>query len=112
MKPPLKPSERLAQILASQCPDEQVGEVLRDCLTATAVTRSGAVEPDTRTRLEAAKLVLAYRHGLPVRREESISVSIDAESTLRLAERLRASPALRQSLRAALSDAESGTLDV
>lgn len=108
MKKPPTPTEHLAAILASECPDEAVGAILRECLTATSLTKAGAVEPDTRTRMEAAKLVLAYRHGLPVRREEQITVNLDAESAVGLAHRLKASPALRMALRAALDDAEAG----
>lgn len=108
MKKPPTPTEHLAAILAAECPDEAVGAVLRQCLAATTVTKSGATEPDVRTRLETAKIVLGYRHGLPVRREESISVNLDAESAVGLAHRLRSSPALRMALRAALDDAEAG----
>jgi hypothetical protein len=110
---PATPSQALAAILAAECPDEAVGAVLRQCLAATTVSRSGAAEPDLKTRLEAAKLVLGYRHGLPVRREETIAVNLDAESAVGLAHRLRASPALRAALRTALEDADRGseTLD-
>ena len=110
---PQTPTERLATILASECPDEAVGAVLRECLAATTLTKSGAVEPDVRTRLEAAKLVLGYRHGLPVRREESISVNLDADSMIGLRERLASSPAMRQTLAGLLAEVErGGAMDV
>lgn len=112
MKPTTKPAERLAEILSSECPDEQVGRVLRECLSATTTSRSGSIEPDSKVRLEAAKLVLGYRHGLPIRREESVSVNLDADSAIGLDERLRHSPALRRLLERALREATGDPLEV
>jgi hypothetical protein len=107
------PSQRLAEILASECPDEAIGQVLRDCLGATIVTRSGAVQADSKTRLECARLVLGYRHGLAVKREEVVTVNLGAEESDKLAERLAKSPALRKALSQMLSaHPEAKAIDV
>ena len=110
MNPPEKtPAQLLAQVLNSECPEEEVGRVLRECLTATVTSRAGVVEPDFKTRLAAAQFVTAQRHGLPVRREEVINFNIDADSAVGMEERLRHSPALRSVFRKMLERVDSGS---
>ncbi|MCP5534252.1 MAG: hypothetical protein H7A48_13870 [Akkermansiaceae bacterium] len=46
-------------------PDEEIEAALRSCLSATTTNRSGATEPDARTRLAAADLIIRYRVGRP-----------------------------------------------
>jgi hypothetical protein len=93
------PAQRLADVLNMECPDEEVGRVLRECLTATTTNRAGMVEPDFKTRLAACQFVTQQRHGLPVRREEILQVSVDADSAAGMEARLRHSPALRSMMR-------------
>jgi hypothetical protein len=102
----MSPSQTLAAALDREIPESRIAEVLSQCLAATVSTRSGAVEPDHKTRLAAAQLALAYKVGRPVERQEVVSVTLDADASSGLAERLRHSPALRQSLGAMLQAAD------
>lgn len=103
-----KPASKLfLEVINHECPDEEVGKVLRRCLTATTTNRAGVTEPDFKTQLSAAIFITGQRYGLPVRREEVLQVNVDADSAVGLEERLRHSPALRSLLRAALDRAES-----
>jgi hypothetical protein len=103
-----KPSQLLAAVLNNECPDEEIGKVLRRCLTATTVGRTGAVEPDYKTQLATAIFVTTQRHGLPVRREEVLQVNVDADSAVGMEQRLRHSPALRAMFRKMLDEVEDG----
>lgn len=105
-------SQALSQALAKAIPPERIAAALSDALSATNITRSGAVEADTRSRLQAASLILAYQVGRPIERSESITVNVDADSDADFKVRLRNSPALRDSLRQMLSEAEQSTIDV
>ena len=95
----------LAESLATELPDEQIAIAIRDALTATQTTRSGTVEPDHKTRLQAATLALSYRVGLPVQRQEVITANIAADETS-IHERLKNSTALRAALRRTLDACE------
>lgn len=110
--PPKNPSRELARTLASEINAERNAEVLSDALVATRTTGAGVCEPDTRSRLEAAKLALYYIVGMPVQRTESVNVNADAASQGNMVARLRSSPALRAAIRRALLEAETGVVDV
>lgn len=103
--PNLPPSETLTAALDKEVPDERIARVLADALAAMQTTRSGTVEPDHRTRLAAATLALAYRHGRPIERQQVITAKVDSEPDL--ISRLVHSPAARQALRDLLAAAES-----
>lgn len=100
------PSQRLAAELAAGVSPEQVLHTIHQAMSADTVARDGSRQPDHRTRLDAAKVLLAYAVGTPVARSESVSVSVDADSTADLSERLRHSPALRALFRKILDSAE------
>lgn len=104
MKPSttLTPGHLLAQELADNVTDERLATAISEALTATQTNRDGTITPDHKTRLQAATLGLAYRHGRAVERQEVVSVNLDADSSIGLAERLQNSPALRKSLQAIL----------
>jgi|688.fasta_scaffold1621380_1 hypothetical protein len=108
---PANPSAELAQILARKIPFEMVSEALFRALTATTVSRSGALEQDTASQLKAASLILENRVGRPVTRQEIVSVSLDADTEIGLKERLRSSPAMRAAMRQMLLEADE-TIDV
>ena len=93
--------------IAHRFGNERVADLLDELCGATVVTRGGTVLPDNRTRLAATSLVLAYLVGRPVERQEIVSVNLDADSATGLAERLRSSPALRESLKRLIGEAES-----
>lgn len=105
-KTALTPGQLLAKELADNVTDERLATAISEALTATQTNRDGTVAPDHRTRLQAATLGLAYRHGRPVERQEVVSVNLDADSSIGLADRLKNSPALRRSLRAILDSVE------
>jgi hypothetical protein len=102
----LTASQKLAEVLNHECPEEQIGRVLRECLTATVTDRSGVTSPDFKTRLAAAPFVTTQRHGLPVRREEIIQVNVDADNATGMKSRLAHSPALRALLRGMLDEVD------
>ena len=103
MKPP--PNHSLAESLATELPDEQIAVAIRDALTATQTTRSGTVEPDHKTRLQAATLALAYKHGRPVERQEVITANV-TDNDSDILERLKNSAAARAALRRVLDSAD------
>ena len=88
------PAQAIAAALEKKISPDQVATVLFDALAATTVSRSGAVEPDTRSRLQAAGMILAYQVGTPIQRTESVNVNMDADSSVGMEERLMSSPAL------------------
>lgn len=58
------PSEKIANALEI-IPDSRIAEVLIEGMSATVTTRSGMIEPDTRTRIQSAALALSYKVGRP-----------------------------------------------
>lgn len=103
----ITPGQRLASALAANVTEERLATAIGDALTATQANRDGTVTPDHKTRLQAASLGLAYSHGRPIERVESINVNLDPDSQLGIEERLADSPALRQALRKTLDKCDS-----
>jgi hypothetical protein len=108
---PKNQTAELAEILSNKIPFEMVGEALFRALTATTISRSGAVEPDTRSQLQAASLILENRVGRPITRQEIISVDLNADSAVGMKERLANSPALRALFRKMLDDVDAGAIE-
>jgi hypothetical protein len=106
MKPThMTPGEVLAAALDAEIPEHRLAKVLSDALVATVTTRSGTTEPDTRSRLAAATLILAYKIGRPVERQEILTVNVSPDETeAALAARIAGSPALRERLRSLLPE--------
>jgi len=104
----LTPGQKLASALADNVTEERLATAISEALVATQKHRDGTVEPDHKVRLEAAKLGLAYAHGRPVERIESVSINLDADSQIGLEERLKNSPALRLSLSTMLAKCDGG----
>jgi hypothetical protein len=99
----------LAELLAKELPDDRIAIAIRDAMTATQINRNGSVEPDHKTRLQAATLALAYKHGKPIERQELMHANMaNAEKELR--ERLESSPQVRSALRAALDRMEAANI--
>jgi hypothetical protein len=109
----IPPAQALAIALANEIPEARIAQVLSDAMAADIVNRDGSRSADHRIRLSAIETALAYRFGLPVRREESVVVNLDVEQSDKLEERLAKSPALRRSLSALLAkvDGESPVID-
>jgi hypothetical protein len=100
------PSLVLAEALAEEIPENRIATVLSDALSADMINRDGTRSPDHKVRLAAAQMALSYRYGLPTRREE-VHVSLPAtDDTIGIAERMRHSPALRESFRKMLAEAQ------
>jgi hypothetical protein len=93
------PAQAITAALEKLVSPEQVARALSDALSATNTSRNGVVESDTRSRLQAASLILSYQIGRPVERSESINVNLDADAAMGIEERLRQSPALRATFR-------------
>jgi hypothetical protein len=94
----IAPGQALQEVLGAEVPDSRIAKAISEGLTADQMNKDGTRSPDHKTRLQAASLALSYRHGLPLRREESLTVNITSDGDDQLAERLARSPALRRSL--------------
>ena len=99
----------IAEALDREIPATVIAKAIAAGLVAETTTKSGVKVVDHRSRLEAARLALAYRVGLPVQRTESVTVALDADSSLGITERLAKSPALREQLRKALAAADAAS---
>ena len=103
MNPPTNSGQHLAEALHAEISAERIARVISDGLSATTTTRSGAVEPDTRSRLAALQLLLAYTEGKPIERQQIVVSNVSADPVSDIEERLARSPALRRSLTATLA---------
>ncbi len=99
-------NRELAKVIDREAPPERIIKALADALEADMANRDGTRGPDHRTRTQAAALLLQYRIGRPVERQEVISVNLDADSAVGMQERLRQSPSLREALKAQIAAAE------
>ena len=96
-------------VAVSECVTPQrVAESVNELLSAKRITKLGQEFPDYRAMEAGIKLYLAYTIGLPVQRQEVITVNVDAETEDGMADRLSKSPALRAALRKALDAAHAG----
>ena len=100
----LTPAQSITAALETEIPAQRLARVLSDALVAETVNRDGTRGPDTRSRLAAAELILAYRIGKPVERSESVAVSVNQVPDEDFRERVRRSPSLRAVLRKLLDD--------
>ena len=99
-------------VAVSECvTPERVAESVKELLGATRATKSGAVFPDYRAIEAGIKLYLAYTIGLPVQRQEVVTVNVDADSEAGMMDRLAKSPALRASFRKILDAAEAPVIE-
>ncbi len=104
--PATPPSQQLAEALDAEIDSQRIAEVLSEALTATIRTRAGTVEPCWKTRVGAASLILSYKVGRPVERQQIISQTLAADPIADIEDRLAKSPSLRRSLAAALAKIE------
>ena len=106
--PDTTPGEMLQRALDEQTTDSEVIASMVDSMRhAVTTVRGGAEVPDYRVRLQAALAILSYRHGRPVERQESISVVLNADKDKDAVKRLKHSPSLRETMKAALAEAEA-----
>lgn len=98
-------SVKTAEAIAEKFGPEMLATHLHSLATeAVSITKKGHEVPDNRTRLAATTLALAYVLGRPIERSETVNVNLDADAALGLKERLKSSPALRESLRIMLAE--------
>lgn len=101
------PHAKLAEAL-EKIPDSRIAAVLLEGMSATVTSRSGTVEPDTRTRILAANLVIQYKVGRPRVSDDSPALANDAgegEGDANLVEQMAKSPALFHSVEEMLEKA-------
>lgn len=99
-------------VAVSECvAPERVAEAVGQLLTAKRLTKAGAEYPDYRAMEAGIKLYLAYTIGLPVQRQEVVTVNVDADTEAGMMDRLAKSPALRAALRKALDAADAGVIE-
>jgi hypothetical protein len=80
-----------------------VGQTIASLLSATRTLKNGDILPDTRAQEAAAKLYMSYAVGMPVQRSEVVNVNLDADKGDDLEQRMRQSPAMRESFRAMIA---------
>jgi hypothetical protein len=100
------PNHRLAEAIDKEAPPDRIIRALADALSADQVNRDGSRGADHRTRCHAAALLLQYRIGRPVERQEihqTITTKTEDE-TMKLLD----SPAMRRAMREMLERAEAG----
>jgi hypothetical protein len=101
-------TQDVAVAIAGAFGGDTLVKLFEDLTKATCVTNGGKVIPDNRTRLSAAIYVANQILGTPVQRSENVTVNLEADSAIGLVERLKNSPAMRESLRRALEAADEG----
>ena len=106
MKIETSENHRLSAALRAAMPEEMIADVLARALSATTATRSGAIEADHKTRLQAVSIALSYTEGKPIERQQILSHAIAADPVADIEARLAKSPALRASLAATLAKIE------
>ncbi len=101
---PESPPAELVRVLTSEIPSQRIADVLNAGLAAVTVNRDGSTSPDHRCRVECSKLLLLYRLGKPLERQEHVHFNVidDAAS---IQDRVDRSPALRAALQHALDRA-------
>lgn len=105
--PPRASAAEIAEALDREIPAAVIARAIAAGLVAETTTKSGIKVVDHRSRLEAARLALAYRIGTPVQRTESVNINLDADAAMGIEERLAKSPALREQLRRSLAAADA-----
>ena len=94
--------------LARKITPDVIADKIRSLLDMKRPTKHGEAA-DVRAMEAGIKLYLAYVIGLPTQRQEIVQVNLDADSATGLMERLRSSPALRESLKKLIGEAERVT---
>lgn len=76
---------------------KDIKESIESCLTAVSYTREGKAVEDTRTRMEAIKLVFAYRIGRP-REAAAIEEQTNPVTKEQIIEKARGKRSYRQAM--------------
>jgi hypothetical protein len=94
--------------VASRFGGDKLADLFEELTQATHITNGGREIPDNRIRLAAAIYIANHLIGMPIQRQEILSVSVDADAEAGLAQRLKSSPALRQVFRRVLDEIDGG----
>ena len=95
--------------LAAVCTPELLADRVMMLVNATRINKAGEEEPDIRAMEAGLKLAYSYLVGLPIQRQQVMMQHSEADGTMGLAERMKHSPALRESFRKMLADADAKT---
>lgn len=101
------PNHTVMAAIDKLAPPERVIRSLAGALEADVINRDGSRGADHKTRVAAAQLLLAYRVGRPVERQQVLTASVDNQQGEGLRDKLGLSPALRDALRRMLSEVEN-----
>lgn len=102
---PRQINKEVVLALARRVSPDVIAAKIESLMNMTRPTKYGPAA-DVRAMESGIKLYLAYVIGLPTQRQEVISVTLDADSMVGLRERLKASPAMRQTLAGLLEEVE------
>jgi hypothetical protein len=94
--------------LARRIHPDTVAAKIEEMMNMKRQTKAGEV-PDVRAMEAGVKLYLSYTVGMPTQRQEIFSVLLDADNAGALRDRLRSSPAMRQTLAGLLQEVEGET---
>ena len=100
-------SQAIAAALEKEVTPEWLVAAWSEALNATSVSRSGVVQLDYRTHLQAASLILNYQVGRPNARETRIPDLQKAVQYHELVADLGRSPAIRREIQELLNKAEA-----
>lgn len=100
------PNGQVHNLIAREAPAERIIRALAGALEADMTSRAGVKEPDYRTRLRAAEVLLAYAIGRPIERQQVITAHARGGLLDDLENRMKRSPSLRDALRSSLERAD------
>lgn len=106
LQDPREINREIVFALARKVPASRIADKIDELIEMKRQTKDGVVT-DVRAMEAGIKLYLAYVVGMPTQRQEIVSVSLDADSSIGLAERLANSPALLKSLKEVITKVEA-----
>lgn len=109
LQDPREINREIVFALARKVPADKIADKIDELIEMKRQTKAGLVT-DVRAMEAGIKLYLAYVVGMPTQRQEIVSVSLDADSSIGLAERLQKSPALLKSLKEIIAKVEDGEI--
>jgi hypothetical protein len=106
LQDPREINREIVFALARKVPASRIADKIDELIEMKRQTKDGVVT-DVRAMEAGIKLYLAYVVGMPTQRQEIVSVSLDADSSIGLAQRLANSPALLKSLKEVITKVEA-----
>lgn len=109
LQDPREINREIVFALARKVPASRIADKIDELIEMKRQTKDGVVT-DVRAMEAGIKLYLAYVVGMPTQRQEIVSVSLDADSSIGIAERLANSPALLKSLKEVITKVEASEI--